>query len=147
MNNNNYNLERFKAAQAVSYAQALSEIKAGRKTSHWIWYIFPQIAGLGTSYRSRQYAIKDINEAKAYLADDHLRLNLEEICSALLELDDDNPEHVMGSSIDAIKLQSSMTLFALASASQDNIYNKVLDKFFNGHKDAKTCDIINFNLN
>ena len=143
MNNNNYNLERFKAAQAVSYAQALSEIKAGRKTSHWIWYIFPQIAGLGTSYRSRQYAIKDLGEAKAYLADDHLRVNLEEICSALLELDDNNPEQVMGSSIDAIKLQSSMTLFALASASQDNIYNKVLDKFFNGNKDAKTCDIIN----
>ena len=143
MNDNNYDLERFKAAQAVSYAQALSEIKAGRKTSHWIWYIFPQIAGLGTSYRSRQYAIKDLNEAKAYLADDHLRVNLEEICSALLELDDNNPEQVMGSSIDAIKFQSSMTLFALASASQDNIYNKVLDKFFNGNKDAKTCDIIN----
>lgn len=137
-----YNLDRFKRAQFAIYEQALAEMKAGRKRSHWIWYIFPQIAGLGTSYRSQQFAIKSLDEAKAYLEDEKLRDHLEEICGALLKLESSNAVQIMGD-IDAMKLKSSMTLFDAASQEQDNIYNKVLAKFFDGEKDGKTLNILN----
>jgi len=137
-----YDLDRFKRAQFAMYDQALAEMKAGRKRSHWIWYIFPQIAGLGMSELSQKFAIKSLDEAKAYLEDDKLRDHLEDICGALLKLETCDAVQVMGD-IDAMKLKSSMTLFDAVSHEQDNIYNKVLAKFFDGEKDEKTLNILN----
>lgn len=138
----NYNLNKFKDAHEFNYKNALSEIKNGRKRSHWIWYIFPQIAGLGMSQMSQRYAIQDLNEAKAYLDDNFLKNHLDEICAALLELDSNNATEIMGVP-DDMKLKSSMTLFAEASRDKNNnIYQKVLDKFFNGEKDNMTLDIL-----
>ena len=108
-----YDLSRFHRAQPRDYDQALSEIRAGRKRSHWIWYIFPQIQGLGYSSTAQFYAIQDLSEAKAYLADPVLRERLLEISGALLGLESSDPSAVMGYP-DDLKLRSSMTLFALA---------------------------------
>ena len=135
-----YDLSRFHSAQKSSYSQALSEIKRGRKMSHWIWYIFPQIAGLGFSSTSQFYAIADLGEAKAYLADPVLKAHLEEISRALLELDSSDPSEVMGYP-DDLKLCSSMTLFEAADPDSD-IYPAVLEKFFNGRRDNSTLRIL-----
>ena len=112
-NNDAYNLQRFIDAQHHSYADALSEIKNGQKESHWMWYIFPQMKGLGQSPVSEYYGISGIDEAKAYLADDLLRSRLIEISTCLLELPHDDPDYVFGYP-DDMKLKSSMTLFAEA---------------------------------
>jgi len=135
-----YHLQRFRQAQNQDYQTALSEIRRGRKRSHWIWYIFPQIAGLGFSDTSIYYAIRDIEEAKLYLNDDLLRGHLLEICGALLELKTDDATAVMGSP-DDMKLRSSMTLFAVA-APQIDIFQKVLDKYFKGKKDERTIALL-----
>ena len=135
-----YDLSRFHAAQKRDYQTALSEIRNGRKRSHWIWYIFPQIAGLGFSSTSQFYAIKDMDEAREYLKDPVLKAHLEEISSALLELDSSNPSSVMGYP-DDLKLCSSMTLFEAADP-ECSIYPAVLDKFFNGKRDQATLDIL-----
>ena len=111
--NDSDSLDRFLIAQQNYYRTALQEIKSGRKQSHWIWYIFPQIAGLGYSETARYYAIKDMNEAKAFLENSTLKKNLVEISQALLEVDSDDAVRVMGWP-DNLKLKSSMTLFALA---------------------------------
>ena len=111
-----YNLDRFITAQKRDYADALSEIKSGRKRSHWMWYIFPQIHGLGMSGTAQYYAIQSLDEAKAYLKDSYLRGNLIGICEVLLQLDTSNAVAVFGG-IDAIKLRSSMTLFMCADSS------------------------------
>ena len=135
-----YDLSRFHNAQKRDYQTALSEIKSGRKRSHWIWYIFPQIAGLGFSSTSQFYAIRDLDEARAYLADPVLKERLEEISAALLELDSSNPSAVMGYP-DDLKLCSSMTLFEAADP-DCGIYPAVLKKFFNGQRDQATLDIL-----
>ena len=135
-----YNLQKFRQAQKEDYPTALLEIRSGKKRSHWIWYIFPQIAGLGFSETSIYYAIQDIDEARLYLEDDLLRNHILEICGALLELKTDNATSVMGSP-DDMKLRSSMTLFA-AAAPQIDVFQKVLDKYFNGKKDEKTIAIL-----
>lgn len=140
---NNYNLQRFLDAQETDYAAALSEIKNGKKRSHWMWYIFPQLLGLGYTSTSIQYAIKDLNEARAYLNHKILGKRLNEICNALLNLATNDANKIFGSP-DDIKLRSSMTLFSLVS-SPDNIFEKVLDKFFNGTKDDKTLQLLNTN--
>jgi uncharacterized protein (DUF1810 family) len=116
------NLERFRKAQAShwgGYDTALAEIRRGRKTSHWIWYIFPQIEGLGRSSTARAYAIRDLAEACAYLRDPLLRARYEEIAGAVSEqlLRGVTLEHLMGGSIDALKLVSSLTLFRAAAQS------------------------------
>lgn len=134
-------LERFVCAQQRSYLTALQEIKSGRKQSHWIWFIFPQIAGLGHSEMSHYYAIKDINEAKEYMANETLRKNLLEISQVILELDSDDAVGVMGGRTDAMKLKSSMTLFALAEP-ECEVFQKVLDKFFGGKMDRRTKAIL-----
>lgn len=135
-----YNLERFLIAQQTYYCTALQEIKSGQKRSHWMWFIFPQIAGLGYSETARYYAIKDLDEAKAYMEDYTLGTNLIEISEALLEVESSDEDEVMGWP-DNLKLKSSMTLFALAKA-ECEVFQKVLDKFFGGEQDQKTIEIL-----
>ncbi len=138
----NYDLSRFVIKHKTDYPVALAEIKAGKKQSHWIWYIFPQIKGLPVqSANSHTYAIVDIEEARQFLADPYLGANLLEICNALLELDSDNPYEVMGGGTDARKLCSSMTLFSLADENQP-VFKAVLDKFFHGRTDRETIGIL-----
>ena len=132
-----YNFSKFLNAQEEDYATALSEIKAGHKTSHWIWYIFPQLQALGRSRTAQYYGIADLAEARAYLANEVLANRLKEISQALLDLPTDNAQAVMGSQIDAVKLCSSMTLFSLADPTCE-IFKKVLDKYFNGNLDEAT---------
>lgn len=133
-------LDRFLTAQQDSYKTALREIQSGQKVSHWMWYIFPQIAGLGYSQMAQYYAIRDIEEAKEYLKNDILRRRLLEISQALLETESDDAAYVMGRP-DDLKLKSSMTLFLLAEP-ECQVFQKVLDKFFQGEKDEKTERIL-----
>lgn len=133
-------LQRFISAQEKDYTIALGEIKNGRKKSHWMWYIFPQIRGLGFSETSKFYAIKDKNEAEEYLTDPLLGSRLIEISNALLSLTTDNAGEIFGNP-DDLKLRSSMTLFA--SVKNDNpVFQSVLDKFFKGEKDKKTLELL-----
>lgn len=133
-------LTRFIEAQEMDYSRALSEIKRGKKTSHWIWYIFPQLTGLGRSSMCQYYGIRDLEEAKAYLADPVLRSRLVEICEVLLSLDTNDAREVMGE-IDSRKLQSSMTLFDEATESLD-VFQKVLNKYYNGKRDNRTLKML-----
>ncbi|GAA4495099.1 DUF1810 domain-containing protein [Hymenobacter ginsengisoli] len=134
------NLQRFLDAQARDYAPALSEIKAGRKRSHWMWYIFPQIQGLGFSSISQQYAIQNAAEAAAYLQHPVLGARLVEISQALLGLASSNATAIMGTP-DDLKLRSSMTLFAQVLGASP-VFQQVLDKFFGGAPDAKTLQLL-----
>lgn len=133
-------LERFKKAQRGDYEIAFNELKNGRKRSHWMWYIFPQIAGLGMTETSRFYAIKDIGEATAYLIDDELGTRLTNICKALLELETNDAYTVFGSP-DDMKLRSSMTLFDAVPATFP-VFGQVLDKFYGGERDERTLQIL-----
>lgn len=137
---NNQTLQRFIDAQERDYTTALTEIKQGRKRSHWIWYIFPQIQGLGYSETSKFYAIKSLQEAEAYLKHPVLGTRLIDISKELLTLESNNATQVMGSP-DDVKLKSSMTLFA-ALNNTDDIFQLVLNKFFNGSKDVQTLRIV-----
>ena len=129
-------LSRFLDAQAGgTYEQALRELRAGRKQGHWIWFVLPQIAGLGRSPTSRHYAIASLDEARDYLAHPVLGPRLVECAQALLDLPGDDPVAVLGS-IDAVKLRSSMTLFAAAGG--DPVFRAVLDKYFAGEDDPAT---------
>jgi uncharacterized protein (DUF1810 family) len=133
-------LQRFKTAQDRDYDTALAEIKDGRKQGHWMWYIFPQIAGLGMTELSRFYAIKDIKEAGDLLMDPELGLRLTTICKALLELETNDPHAVFGSP-DDLKLKSSMTLFDAVPATFP-VFSRVLDKFYHGERDERTLEIL-----
>lgn len=133
-------LQRFLTAQRNSYETALREIRSGQKRSHWMWFIFPQIAGLGHSETAQYYAIRDMEEAKEYLKNDVLRSRLLEISQALLETESDDAAYVMGWP-DDMKLKSSMTLFLLAEP-ECEVFQKVLDKFFQGETDQKTEEIL-----
>ncbi len=133
-------LERFIEPQEQDYEQALKEIRNGRKVSHWIWYIFPQLRGLGKSYMSDYYGIRDLDEAKAFLQDPYLGKHLQKILEALLNLDNDNATQIMGRP-DDMKLKSSMTLFACADP-ENAVFEKVLEKFYNGHKDGRTLKML-----
>jgi uncharacterized protein (DUF1810 family) len=134
------NLKRYLDAQEVHYQLALSEIKKGKKRSHWMWYIFPQIQGLGFSETSKFYAIKDINEAEQYLKHPLLGSRLILICNELLKLESSNANKIFGSP-DDLKLKSSMTLFSLIQ-NTDPVFQLVLEKFFEGTKDNRTLEII-----
>jgi uncharacterized protein (DUF1810 family) len=134
-------LTRFVNAQAGDYEQALAEIKKGRKRSHWMWYIFPQLNGLGFSEMARVYGIRDRAEATAYLAHPVLGPRLVEISRALLTIDGSSASQVMGSP-DDLKLRSSMTLFSAVDGA-DPVFQAVLDKFFGGKPDAKTLSMLN----
>ena len=133
-----YDLERFIEAHNDDYNRALNEVKSGRKLTHWMWYIFPQIAGLGMSETAKYYEIKSLDEERAYLNNELLKDHIIEISNALLELDKTDPVEVFGD-VDALKLKSSMTLFSYVS--DDEIFNKVIDKYFNGSKDLTTVRI------
>ena len=134
-----YNLKRFIDAQELDYEMALLEIKSGRKRSHWIWYIFPQLVELGYSSTAKYYGIKNIDEAKAYLNNITLKKHLLEISEELYKIDG-NISNIMGYP-DYLKLKSSMTLFSIADSSND-IYKKILDKFYNGEVDQVTVDLL-----
>lgn len=134
------NLQRFIDAQETDYQTALSEVKNGRKQSHWMWYIFPQIQGLGFSETSRSYAIKDLNEAETFSKHPVLGSRLITICNELLTLSGNNATRIFGTP-DDMKLKSSMTLFS-ALHNADPVFQMVLDKFFNGAKDNKTLQVI-----
>lgn len=133
-------LDRFLNAQQGDYAAALAEVRRGRKTSHWMWYIFPQIAGLGQSSTARYYSIRDLEEAREYYAHPVLGQRLREISGALLELRGSDPVAVFGG-IDSMKLKSSITLFAVA-APDDPLFQQVLDKYYGGEQDALTLRIL-----
>lgn len=136
------NLDRFFKAQQGSYEIALNEIKQGQKQSHWMWFIFPQIKGLGYSYTAQYYAINDKQEAIDYLNHPILFARLIEISQALLDLDTNNATQILGYP-DDLKLKSSMTLFW--QISKNEIFKKVLDKFFKGFFDTKTIELLEKN--
>lgn len=136
----NYNIERFLRAQEDSYERALSEIKNGRKETHWMWYIFPQLKALGQSPNAIYFGISDIHEAKEYLAHPVLGARLREICEVLLCLSTNDPFKVM-CGIDGVKLCSSMTLFAEADG-YDTVFGSVIDKYYGGKKDKNTLRVL-----
>lgn len=139
---NGPNVERFVLAQndREIFAQALAELHEGRKTSHWMWFIFPQVQGLGRSATARHYAISGLEEARDYLGHPVLGLRLRQCCEAVLAIDGASAEQVLGST-DAMKLRSSMTLFARA-APDERLFDEVLERFFGGRPDAATDELL-----
>jgi uncharacterized protein (DUF1810 family) len=133
-----FDLQRFVDAQDAggTYPRALSELRAGAKRGHWIWFVFPQVAGLGFSEMSRRYALSGLEEARAYLAHPVLGPRLRESAQALLDLPGSDAAVVLGP-VDAMKLRSSMTLFAAADPSTP-VFGRVLEKFFAGQPDEAT---------
>jgi len=129
-------LRRFVDAQEQTYDQALAELRAGRKRTHWMWFVFPQLAGLGRSAMAQRFAIRDLDEARAYAAHPVLGRRLVECARALTALDTADPVEVLGD-IDAQKLRSSMTLFTL-SAPDEPVFREVLEHYFGGELDEAT---------
>ena len=134
-----YDLGRFKTAQYEDFDRALNEISAGKKTSHWIWYIFPQLKELGISENARYYGIQDLGEAKAYIDDKMLGGNLIMITEALLEHKGKKIVRILGRT-DAMKVRSCMTLFEKVSDSK--VFPEVLDAFYDGERDEKTLELL-----
>jgi uncharacterized protein (DUF1810 family) len=134
-------LERFVKAQTNTYEVAMNEIKNGKKRTHWMWYIFPQLRGLGRSSMAHIYGISGLEEAVAYLEHPWLSGRLYELCVALLHHKDKSAYEIFGD-IDAMKLKSSMTLFALTSEDY-TIFDEVLEQFFDGEMDEVTVNLIN----
>jgi uncharacterized protein (DUF1810 family) len=135
-----FDLERFVTAQQSIYDQALAELREGRKHSHWMWFVFPQLAGLGRSETARFYGISGATEARAYLAHPLLGARLRECAAALLAHEGERPEAILGG-IDALKLKSSMTLFE-AVADDPAPFAAVLDAFFRDERDAATLNLL-----
>ena len=135
-----HDLNRFVAAQNDDYEQALSEVRNGRKQSHWMWFIFPQYDGLGFSSMSKRYAIKSLAEARAYLQHPILGPRLVECCEAAFAIDGRSANEVFGSP-DDMKLQSCATLFAAVSP-KGSVFERLLDKYFQGKRDEKTLRLI-----
>jgi uncharacterized protein (DUF1810 family) len=133
-------LSRFLKAQEHDYEQALREIRSGRKRTHWMWYIFPQIQGLGFSSTAQYYAIRDLEEAKDYLAHPVLGARLKEISSALLDLEGLSASEIFGYP-DDLKLRSCMTLFRMADLNEP-IFLEVLEKYYDGEPDFRTVDLV-----
>lgn len=136
-------LNRFLEAQQDDYVVALAEIQQGKKRSHWMWYIFPQLEELGISSRAKYYGIKNKEEALNYLKNEVLGRRLKEISSALLRLNSNDATQVMGEP-DDLKLRSCMTLFSVLPDT-DPVFQKVLNKFFEGQGDPKTLKFLNKN--
>jgi uncharacterized protein (DUF1810 family) len=134
-------LQRFIEAQEPTFERALAEIRNGSKQSHWMWFIFPQIQGLGISETSKYYAITNISEAIAYIKHPLLGNRLVSVCNELLKLKSNDAHNIFGSP-DDLKLKSSMTLFASLPGA-DPVFQLVLQKFFNGEKDPKTLHLLN----
>jgi uncharacterized protein (DUF1810 family) len=137
---NSTTLNHFLEAQTKDYQTALKEVRRGEKRSHWMWYIFPQIEGLGLSEMSKKYSIYDIREAEQYLNHPILGNRLIEISEALLKHADNNPKNIFGSP-DDLKLRSSMTLFSCVPGGNE-VFEQVLKKFYNGIKDPLTLALL-----
>jgi uncharacterized protein (DUF1810 family) len=137
-----YRLDRFVIAQdsGGTYEQALAELRAGSKRSHWMWFVFPQVAGLGRSATAQEYAIASLDEARAYLAHAVLGPRLKECTAAVAAISGRTAEQIFGA-VDAVKLRSSMTLFAYA-APDEALFRDVLDRFFGGREDQATLERI-----
>ena len=138
MSTDRWNLGRFVEAQQGDYAQALAEIGAGRKRSHWMWYVFPQLSGLGSSPTSVHYAIKSRDEAEAYLAHPVLGRRLVACAEAVLQVRDRSAREIFGSP-DDMKLQSSATLFASVSP-PGSVFHRIIDKYFDRQPDVRTVE-------
>lgn len=140
-----HDLSRFHQAQAGTYARALSELKRGRKETHWMWFVLPQIAGLGLSAMSQRYAIRSAGEAQAYLADPVLGARLKECVAALLSVPGRSAREIMGSP-DDMKLRSSLTLFAAVaddqSLAETALFEAALSRFFGGMADTRTLELL-----
>jgi uncharacterized protein (DUF1810 family) len=136
-----YDLARFLDAQARDYERALADIRGGRKRSHWMWFVFPQIAGLGSSPTAAHYAIRSAAEARAFLAHPVLGARLREISGALLDLDGPTAHEIFGSP-DDLKLRSCATLFAYVS-DKGSVFHRILDRYFGGEPDPRTLGILN----
>jgi uncharacterized protein (DUF1810 family) len=139
-----FELERFTRAQEGIFERALGELKTGQKRSHWMWFIFPQIAGLGQSSTSRRYAIRTLEEARRYLSHPVLGRRLRDCCESLLAVEGRSVSQIFGFP-DDLKLKSSMTLFARASAESGDspsLFDRVLERFFGGERDGKTLEIL-----
>lgn len=139
-----YDIDRFIKMQELYYEIALSEIKDGYKRTHWIWYIFPQLKGLGQSYNSEYYGLDSVNEVIEYMRNPYLRNNMIEICNELYKLDD-SIENIFGYP-DYLKLNSCMTLFEY-SIQGEKIFGKIIDKFYNGKRDRVTLEMLERNNN
>ena len=135
-----HDLDRFVRAQSANYASAISEIRSGRKRSHWMWYVFPQIDGLGFSSTTKRYSIKSVEEAEAYLRHPVLGLRLSECFEALLAVEGRSAFEIFGP-IDEMKLQSCATLFARVSPS-GSVFERILEKYFRGERDGKTLRLL-----
>ena len=135
-----FNLQRFVEAQETVYAAALAELGRGRKQSHWMWFVFPQIAGLGSSPTAQYYAIVSLDEARAYLAHPVLGPRLLECIEAVLAHRGQSAEAIFGG-VDAMKFRSSMTLFEAASDGS-GAFGAALDAFYDGERDAATLQLI-----
>ena len=135
-----FDLSRFTDAQAAAWPRALAELKAGRKQSHWMWFVFPQVAGLGSSPTAVHYAIASADEARAYLADPLLGARLRDGVAAMLMHKGKSAETILGG-IDALKLRSSLTLFE-AVADEPGLSARALDAFYDGVRDARTLELL-----
>lgn len=138
----NYRLERFVVAQdsGGTYERAVAELRAGRKTSHWMWFVFPQLAGLGRSPAAREFSISSLDEARAYLRHDILGARLAQCASIVAGLSGRTVEQIFGG-IDAMKLRSSMTLFCRADPDQP-VFAEVLERYYQGQPDPATDDLL-----
>lgn len=137
----NFNLERFIDAQNGVYDRALEELRSGRKRSHWMWFIFPQIAGLGSSVMAEKYAIRSAEEAAAYLADPILGSRLVRCVQAILSVEGRTAHEILGSP-DDLKLRSSLTLFAAVSDAGSH-FHEAINRFYDGKFDERTVEILN----
>lgn len=134
-------LERFRQAQKYLHMKALQEVRNGEKEGHWMWFEFPQVLGLGESELSQYYGLRGLEEARAYLHDTELRENLEEMCNALLVCKTNKAEQIFGE-LDAKKLWSSMTIFAIASESEESIYHNILERYYGRKYDEDTLKVL-----
>lgn len=143
---NMYSLNRFLKAQETSYEIALQELTNGQKRKHWMWYIFPQLRALGHSETAVFYGLADMDEAKSYLAHPVLKARLVACCEAILLHKDMSALRIFGD-IDAMKLKSSMTLFALACGEENSIFHQVLAQFYSGEMDKRTQELLGLKTN
>lgn len=134
-------IERYLTAHKKYYSKALSELKNGKKQTHWMWFIFPQIKGLGESETDAFYSIKSLKEAKEYINNEYLHSHMEELLNVLLNLKTNDPMEVFGY-IDSLKLCSSITLFQ--EVDNNPLYQEILNKYYDGQNDSLTKSIIEF---
>ena len=138
--NDTHELDRFVRAQEGDYERALAEVRAGRKRTHWMWYIFPQLEGLGSSSMAKRYGIKSMEEARAYLEHPILGPRLVECMEAVLAVEGRTAHEIFGSP-DDLKLQSCATLFACV-AGKDSVFDRVVEKYYEGERDIRTLELL-----